>query len=49
MLNSILCDYSDAYVAIKGTISIPNTGTAGTVNKKNKEAVLKIVHHSLIA
>ena len=41
MLNSILFDYSDAYVAIKGTISVPNTGTAATVNKKNKEVVFK--------
>ena len=30
---SSVCDYSDAYVLIKGTIIVPNTGTA--VNPNN--------------
>ena len=28
MLNSGLYDNSDAYIAFKGTITVPNTGTA---------------------
>ena len=27
MLRSILCDYSDAYILVKGTIIVTNTGT----------------------
>ena len=41
MLKSSLCDYSDADVAVKGTIIIPNTGTATTPNNGNKEVVFK--------
>ena len=26
MLRSILCDYSDAYILVKGTIAVPKTG-----------------------
>ena len=29
MLKSSLCDYSDAYILVKGTISINNTAGAG--------------------
>ena len=29
MLKSILCDYSDAYILIKGTITVDNTAAAG--------------------
>ena len=28
MLKSSLCDYSDVYILLSGTITIPNTGTA---------------------
>ena len=38
MLNSSLCGYSDAYVLVKGTMTVPNTATldadASNVNKK---------------
>ena len=26
MLRSSLCDYSDAYILVKGTVTVPNTG-----------------------
>ena len=29
MLKSNLCDYSDAYTLVKGTISVANTAVAG--------------------
>ena len=28
MLKSSLCDYSDAYILVKGTITVNNTGPA---------------------
>ena len=28
MLKSNLCDYSDAYIPVKGTIAVPNTAVA---------------------
>ena len=28
MIRFNLCDYSDAYIHVKGTITVPNTGTA---------------------
>ena len=42
MLKSSLCDYSDAYILIKGTISVNNTAAAGAaVNKINKKVIFK--------
>ena len=41
MLKSNLCDYSGAYIARHGTISVPNTGTAADINNRNKEVVFK--------
>ena len=42
MLKSSLCDYSDAYILIKGTISINNTAAAGAaVNNINKKVICK--------
>ena len=42
MINSSLCDYSDAYVLVKRTITVPNTAAAGeTVNNTNKKVVFK--------
>ena len=32
MLRSSLCDYSDAYILVKGTITIANIGTAAAPN-----------------
>ena len=38
-LKSGLCDYSDTYILVKGTITVPNTAAAGAAannaNKKN--------------
>ena len=41
MLQSILYDYSDAYIAFKGTITVPNTGRAAAQNNRNKEVVFE--------
>ena len=36
MLKSSLCDHSDSYILLSGTITVPNTGTvAATNNRKN--------------
>ena len=34
MLKSSLCDYSDAYILVKGTITVNNTADANNTNKK---------------
>ena len=48
MLRSSLCDYSDAYMLVKGTITVINTaGARKAVNKANKKKYLKIVCHLL--
>ena len=42
MLKSSLCDYSDAYIFVKGTISVNNTAAAGAaVNNTNKKVIFK--------
>ena len=42
MLKSSLCDYSDAYIDVKGTIAVLNTvATSAAVNNVNKELILK--------
>ena len=42
MLRSILCDYSDAYILVKGNISVNNTAGAGAAaNNTNKKVILK--------
>ena len=41
-LKSSLCDYSDAYILVKGTISVNNTAAAGApVNNANKKVIFK--------
>ena len=51
MLGSSLCDYSDAYILVSGTITTTGTGEDGAgkrLDKKiNKGVISKIVHHSL--
>ena len=44
MVMSRLCDHSDAYMHAKETITIPNTGTAATLNNVNN-VNLNIVFH----
>ena len=42
MLKSSLCDYSDAYIPVKGTISVNNTAAAGAaVNNDDKKVIFK--------
>ena len=42
MLKSSLCDYSDAYILVKGTISVNNTAAQGAAaNNTNKTVIFK--------
>ena len=42
MLKSSLCDYSDVYILVKGTISVTNTAAAdAAANNTNKKAIFK--------
>ena len=42
MLKSSLCDYSDAYILVKGTISVNNTAAQGAaVNNNDKKVIFK--------
>ena len=42
MLRSCLCDYSGAYILVKGNITVNNTGDAGAVaNNTNKKVMFK--------
>ena len=45
MLTSDLCDYSDAYIFVKGTITTEDQ----MMQKETKVLHLKIIHHSSIA
>ena len=42
MLKSSLCDYSDAYILVKGTISANNTAVVGAdANNTNRKVIFK--------
>ena len=42
MLRSGLCDYSDAYILVKGTTTVNNTAAADAdANSTNKKVILK--------
>ena len=42
MLRSSLCDYSDAYILVKGNITVNNTAAAGAdANNTNKKVIFK--------
>ena len=42
MLKSSLCDYSDPYIHVKGTIKVPNTATTNAdPNYANKKVIFK--------
>ena len=45
MLRSDLCDYSDAYIVLKGNITVTNPDNA----KRNKAVALKTMHQLSIA
>ena len=50
MLKSSLCDYSDAYILVKGTITVTNTEAAdANANNTNKKVKSKILLLLLIA
>ena len=52
MLKSSLCDYSDAYILVKGTITIAGEGdnaAAKQADKRNKGVISKTAHHILTA
>ena len=40
MSRSSLCDYSDAYILVSGTIIVPNTGTVANQNNR-KNIIIK--------
>ena len=42
MIMSNLCNYSDAYILVKGTITVPNTEVAGAaINNTNEKVIFK--------
>ena len=41
MLRSSLCNYSDAYILVKGNVTVNNTGTAAAPNNTNKKVIFK--------
>ena len=42
MLKSSLCDYSDAYILVKGTITVPSTSTKNTnANNVGKKVIFE--------
>ena len=42
MIRTNLCDYIDAYILVKGTVSVPNMAAqCAAVNKTNKEVTFK--------
>ena len=50
MLKSSLCDYADAYILVKGTITIAGVENDAAEDKQMREIkmqYLKIVHHLL--
>ena len=40
-LRSSLCDYSDAYILVKGNIAVNNTGTAEAPTNRDKKVIFK--------
>ena len=41
MLRSSLCDNSDAYILVKGNITVNNTAVAAAANNTNKKVIFK--------
>ena len=39
MLRSSLCNYSDAYILVKGNISVNNAGAGAAANSINKKVI----------
>ena len=38
MIRSSLCNFSGTYILVKGTITVPNTGTAAAPNNRSKKS-----------
>ena len=52
LLKTSLCDYSDAYILVYGTITITGAGNddpARHLDERNKGVIFKIVRHSQTA
>ena len=52
MLKAHLCDYSDAYILVKGTVAITRARIADTIrqaDERNEKEILKSARQSLIA
>ena len=49
MLRSSLCDYSDAYILVKGNMSVNNNAEAGAPANNIVKKVIKAVLHLLTA
>ena len=41
MLRSSLCDYSDAYILVSATITVPNKAVAGAAATNRKNIIIK--------
>ena len=41
MLRSSLCDYSDAYILVKGNKTVNNTAAGAVANNTNKKVIFK--------
>ena len=41
MLTSILCDYRDAYILVKGNITVNNTAAVNAEANTNKKVIFK--------
>ena len=41
MLRSSLCNYSDAYILVKGNITVNNTAADADANNTNKKVIFK--------
>ena len=49
MLKSRLCNYSDAYIHVKETITVPNTGNTAAPNNVKKKGISKTFAPLLVA
>ena len=46
MLSSSICDYSESYILVKGTLTVRNITAQGQAsNAVNKKVIFKIVHY----
>ena len=41
MLSSSLCDYSDAYIPVSATVTVPNTSAAGAAANNIENIITK--------